>query len=160
MAQPTAQEQQMLELINRMRQAPAAELNLLINSGDAAVASALTYFNVSISILTQQWSSLLPTAPVAWSSQLSDAALGHNQQMITAGVQSHQVTGEASLGQRATNSGYTGWNTVGENIFAYANSVFYGHAGFAIDWGTGTGGIQSPAGHRNNIMSANFREVQ
>jgi hypothetical protein len=159
MAQPTAQEQQMLELINRMRQAPAAELDLLLNSGDVAVANALSFFNVSISTLTQQWASLLPTAPVAWSSQLSDAALGHNQQMIAAGVQSHQLPGEAALGLRANNAGYTGWNALGENIYAYADSVFYGHAGFAIDWGNGPGGIQSPTGHRNSIMSASFREV-
>jgi uncharacterized protein YkwD len=159
MAQPSAQEQQMLELINRMRQAPAAELSLLLNSGDAAVANALSAFNVNIGTLTQQWSSLLPTAPVAWSSQLSDAALGHNQQMIAAGVQSHQVSGEAALGQRANNAGYTGWNALSENIYAYAESVFQGHAGFAIDWGNGPGGIQSPTGHRNNIMSASFREV-
>jgi hypothetical protein len=29
MSQPTAQEQQMLELVNRLRQAPAAKLNIL-----------------------------------------------------------------------------------------------------------------------------------
>jgi hypothetical protein len=108
MAQPSAQEQQMLELINRMRLAPAAELNLLLNSGDAAVASALSFFKVNINTLTQQWANLLPTAPLAWSNQLSDAALGHNQQMIAAGVQSHQLPGEALLGQRANNAGYTG----------------------------------------------------
>jgi FG-GAP-like repeat/Cysteine-rich secretory protein family len=159
MAQPTAQEQQMLELINRMRLSPAAELDLLLNSGDAAVANALSYFNVNISTLTQQWGSLLPTAPLAWSNQLSDAALGHNQQMIMAGVQSHQLPGEAQLGQRANNASYTGWNALGENIYAYADSVFYGHAGFAIDWGNGPGGIQSPTGHRDNTMSTNFREV-
>ena len=32
-------------------------------------------------------------------------------------------------------------------------------AAFAIDWGVGPGGIQSPAGHRDNMMSADFREV-
>jgi uncharacterized protein YkwD len=161
MTQPTAQEQQMLELINRMRQAPAAELNLLINSGDANVASALSFFNVNINTLTQQWNTLSPTAPLAWSSQLSDAAIGHNQKMITANEQSHQVLSlnEPALGQRATNALYTGWSNLGENVFAYSKSVFYGHAGFAIDWGSGPGGIQAPAGHRENMMNPLYREV-
>jgi FG-GAP-like repeat/Cysteine-rich secretory protein family len=161
MPQPTAREQQMLELINRMRQAPSAELNLLINSGDSDVASALSFFNVNTSILAQQRASLSPTSPVAWSNQLSDAAIGHNQQMIAANVQSHQVTAlnELTLGQRATNSAYTGWNALGENIFAYSKSVFYGHAGFAIDWGNEPGGIQLASGHRTNMMNPIYREV-
>jgi uncharacterized protein YkwD len=161
MAQPTAQEQQMLELINRMRQAPATELNLLINSGDANVNSALSYFSVNNATLTSQWNSLVPTAPLAWSSQLSNAAIAHNQQMISANDQSHQViaSNEPDLGVRANNSGYTGWNTLAESIFGSSKSVFYGHAAFAIDWGFGPGGIQLGSGHRANIMSSAYKEV-
>jgi uncharacterized protein YkwD len=159
MAQPTAQEQQMLELINRMRQAPAAELNLLINSGDADVNNALSFFAVNNATLTSQWATLVPTAPLAWSSQLSDASLAHNQQMITANVQSHQLPGELGLGARSEAAGYTGWSGLGENIFAYSKSVFFGHAAFAIDWGNGPGGIQLNSGHRTNIMSSTYKEV-
>ena len=61
-------------------------------------------------------------------------------------------------GQRITFKGYT-WNTYGENIYAYASSVFYGHAGLNVDWGPGVGGTQSPPGHRNNIQAAAFREI-
>jgi Cysteine-rich secretory protein family len=159
MAQPTAQEQQMLELVNRMRQAPAAELNILLNSGDPNIDNALTFFNVDRNTLNQQWSQLSPTAPVAWSSELSNAALSHNQQMIAANLQSHQVPGELPFAQRNVNAGYQDFSYLGENIAAYSTSVFQGEASLALDWGNGPGGIQSPAGHRNNIMSANFREI-
>jgi FG-GAP-like repeat/Cysteine-rich secretory protein family/FG-GAP repeat len=159
MTQPTAQEQQMLELINRMRQAPAAELNLLINSGDPDINGALSFFGVNATTLAQQWATLSPTSPLAWSSQLSDASLAHNQQMIAANVQSHQVAGEPGLGARANNAGYTGWSNLGENIFAYGKSVFSTHGAFAIDWGFGPDGIQLNSGHRTNIMSSNYREV-
>jgi Cysteine-rich secretory protein family/FG-GAP-like repeat/FG-GAP repeat len=159
MAQPTAQEQQMLELINRMRQAPAAELNLLINSGDPDINGALSFFGVNTTTLAQQWAALSPTSPLAWSSQLSDASLLHNQQMIAANVQSHQVAGEPGLDGRANNAGYTGWSNLGENIFAYGKSVFSTHGAFAIDWGYGPGGIQIDSGHRTNMMSSAYREV-
>jgi Cysteine-rich secretory protein family/SdrD B-like domain len=159
MAQPTAQEQQMLELVNRMRQAPAAELNILLNSGDPNIDNALTFFNVDRNTLNQQWSQLSPTAPVAWSSELSNAALSHNQQMIAANLQSHQVPGELPFAQRNVNAGYQDFSYLGENIAAYSTSVFQGEASLAIDWGNGPDGIQSPTGHRNNIMSGNFREI-
>jgi len=44
MANPSAEEQYMLELVNRMRIDPAAEYNLLVNSDDSNVNGALTFF--------------------------------------------------------------------------------------------------------------------
>ena len=163
----------MLEMINRMRWDPAAELHILTNinpgppatwqaprSDDTHVASALTFFNVDANTLAAQWSVLTPrVAPLAWNSNLHNAAAGHNGAMIAADAQEHQLPGEPDLGMRFTNAGYTSFTAGAENIYAYADSVFYGHAGFAIDWGFGPGGIQSPAGHRNTMMNANLREV-
>jgi uncharacterized protein YkwD len=171
MANPTDREQELLELINRMRLAPAAELALLLNSADPNIASALSYFNVDQNILQTQWNQLTPAAPLAWSSQLSDAAVTHNQVMIQYDQQSHHVGVYDSLGNLTTayEPNLTGrlvavnynFTSGGENIFAYAKSVLYAEAGFAIDWGgtAATGGLQNPAGHRNNMMSSNFREV-
>jgi Ca2+-binding RTX toxin-like protein len=171
MANPTAREQEFLELINRMRMAPAAELALLLNSSDPDIQAALTYFNVNLNTLRTQWSSLTAVAPLAWSSQLDDVASAHNQKMIQYDQQSHQVgvydssgnlttAYEPNLAGRLTAGNYNFTNG-GENIYAYAKSILYADAGFAIDWGgtAATGGIQNPAGHRNNMMSSNFREV-
>jgi hypothetical protein len=57
-------------------------------------------------------------------------------------------------------AGANGWN-IGENVYAYCKSVWYGHAGFEVDWGGSalTGGMQVPPGHRQNIHSPDFREV-
>jgi Calx-beta domain/Domain of unknown function (DUF4114)/Cysteine-rich secretory protein family len=161
MPQPTAQAQEMLELVNRMRRAPAVELNLLLNSGDPKIAQALQQFGVDRTLLAQQWSGLVPVAPVAWSSELATSAAGHNQQMIVTDTQAHQLTGEAGIYDRAVNAGYVG-TRIGENIFAFSESILYGHAGFAIDWGNdpkSIGGIQNPAGHRELLLSGNYREV-
>jgi len=157
-SQPTAQEQEMLELINRMRLNPVGELDLLINSANADVNFALDYFNVDLDVLQTQWVNLQPVQPLAWSDQLQEAAQNHNQLMIQADTQSHQLPGELNLSQRIGKTGYN-WSTVGENVYTYADSVFHGHAGFAIDWGFTSTGIQASHGHRNNIMNLNFREV-
>lgn len=159
MAQPTAMEQEMLELLNRFRLNPAAELSLLLNTTDPNILNALSYFNVNITELTNQWSTLVAAQPLAWSNALNDVAKVHNDLMISYDQQSHSLPGEASLGSRITNAGYSNWTTYGENVFAYATSVFYAHAGFAIDWGNTPTGIQTPAGHRNSMMNNSFREV-
>src|SRR6266700_281358 len=71
-------EQYLLELINRMRMNPAAELPLLLNSTDPNVQNALSYFNVSTTLLQQQWVALVATAPLAWNDILGGTATAHS----------------------------------------------------------------------------------
>jgi uncharacterized protein YkwD len=156
---PSGLEQEMLELINRMRINPATELNILLNTPDTNVTAALSAYKVNLQVLAAQWTELDPVAPVAWSSSLSSVAANHSQMMINLNQQSHQLPGEADLGTRATNAGYGDYSILGENVYAYGKSVFHSHAGFAIDWGNTSTGIQNPAGHRNTIMHSDFREV-
>ena len=163
---PTPNEQYMLEILNRMRMNPAAELGLMTTSlatparsANSDVDSALRFFNVSGPTLAEQWATLTAAPPLAWNQNLYNAAEFHNGQMIAADEQSHQVDGEPDLGQRATNAGYANWTNLGESVYAYSKSVDHGHAGFAIDWGNEPTGIQDPPGHRNTMMNAAFREV-
>lgn len=163
---PTADEQYMLELLNRFRAQPQAELALLTSSlstparsGDGPTDSALRFFNTSGPTLAAQFSNLAPVPPLAWNANLIAAAEGHNNQMIAFDEQSHQLPGEPGLGDRATNAGYTNWATLGENVYAFARSVFHGHTGFVLDWGDTDTGIQQPPGHRDSMLSASYREV-
>jgi uncharacterized protein YkwD len=172
MANPTAREQELLELINRMRVAPSAELALLLASSDQAIKDALTYFKVDLATLKAQWQKLVPVAPLAWSSQLNDAAAAHDRVMIQYDQQSHHVgvsdangnlvtEYEPDLAGRLSAIGYQ-YTHGRENIYAYASSIVYAEAGFAIDWGndaTSVGGIQNPAGHRDTLMATDIREV-
>lgn len=168
---PTNDEQLWLEIINRMRTNPQGELGILVNlnptlpatwanpmSSDPGVANALSYFQVNPEMLRAQWATLHAVGPLAWNSNLNNAANGHNAQMIAYDQQSHQLPGEPDFATRFRNAGYQ-YSFAGENVFAYAESIFQGHAAFAIDWGNDTGGIQYPPGHRNNLMNPNFREV-
>ena len=96
-----------------------------------------------------QWNALTPVPALAWNTSLSDSATYHANQVILHGhdanPQLHQFVGEPDLGQRFLNAGYN-YTSGGENLYAYAYNAFHGHAGFAIDWGPDTNGIQNPPG--------------
>ena len=175
-ANPSNDEQYFLELTDRMRLNPQAELRILANinystptpswnspkSSEPNVDNALQYFGVEAATLVSQWNALTPVPALAWNSNLSDSATYHANQVILHGhdanPQLHVFPGEPDLGQRFLNAGYN-YTSGGENLYAYAYNAFHGHAGFAIDWGPDTNGIQNPPGHRNNIMNATFREA-
>src|SRR5438094_2066830 len=120
---PSAREQYLLELINRARVNPAAELPLLIHSSDPDVNTALSFFHVDLNLLMTQWSALTAEPPLAWNNDLATAALGHSQQMLAFDQQEHQLPGEPDLGTRITDAGYD-FSDAGENIFAFGTSVF------------------------------------
>jgi hypothetical protein len=152
------QEEYALELINRLRTNPQAELPLLLNSTDPDVQNALSFFHVDRTVLAQQWASLTPVQPLAWNDILAGTAVAHSQLMNQFDEQSHQLPGEPPPDQRLQNAGYA-FSSFGENVFASATNIFEDHAAFAIDWGNTSTGIQDPPGHRNNLMNPAFREV-
>jgi hypothetical protein len=163
---PSAREQESLELLNRMRLDPQAELDLLLNSNDSNVISALNFFDVDLGVLREQWESLVPAQPLAWNESLINAALYHTGQMRDADLQTHQVPAipgvrpeEPDLRDRTKNAGYTTSSALGENVFAFVKSMLHAHAAYAIDWGNGPDGIQDPPGHRITIMNPVYREV-
>jgi Domain of unknown function (DUF4114)/SdrD B-like domain len=161
MAQPTANEQELLELMNRMRLNPSAELALLLDPQDGAVQYGLEYYGIDRALLTAQWSKLKSVAPLAWSSELNVSAYGHNLATIAQKQQAHVLPGELSVQARIAKAGYQA-TLFGENVYAASQSVLFTHTGLAIDWGNGAntiGGIQTPALHRENMMSKLITEV-
>lgn len=164
---PTAAEQEMLQWVNRMRANPMAALSDLVDSfsplhsPNPDIQSAITYFKVNASVLQQEWSILTPQPPLAWNSSLADTATAHTQRMIQYQMQEHQLPGEADLLPRVQAAGYTDPTRldVAENIYAYATSVLFADAGFALDWGPTSDGMQQPRGHRNDMMSPDYREI-
>lgn len=184
---PTNEEQLMVEMVNRMRSNPQAELAKLVNinttptifwgnpkSSDSSTNNALSFFNVNATTLYNQWQLLTPAPPVAWNENLAVSSQTYSNLMITLDEQAHDLdehkfpNGDIDLIGRVEASGYTFVNRpnhddddlAGESIFAFANNVFHGHAAFAIDWGTNPpSGIQNPPGHRDLIMDARMREI-
>ncbi len=179
---PSPMEQEALEHVNRMRMDPQGELDVLFESlsplvaKDIEVNRAITHFGVSSSELQSQWALLSAVPPLAWNENLSDAAAIHNDLMAQEDMQAHQVWDdldndgvkdpnepylEDPLLDRVRGAGYDG-NLFLENVYAFAEGMLHGHAGFVIDWGDGpgtVGGIQNPPGHRDNIMSDDVKEI-
>lgn len=161
---PTSTEQYMLELLNDARMDPLGNAARYVSSyaplasPRSNIQSALRYFGVDGTQLLAAYQALAPVQPLAFSEVLAGGARAHNAAMAAGDVQSHQVAGELPFGTRLQVEGYA-YATAGENVYAYADDMLYAQAGFMVDWGSGPGGMQSPAGHRANIMSAGFREV-
>ena len=167
--EPTDEEQLFVELINRARADANAEAQRLANTTDPDVLNAINQFGVDLGLMVEQFATLTQvTQPLAINAALQQAAYLHSVDQFNSGLQSHtsssaavspNVAGE-SVGDRVSNQGYQ-FRTVRENVFAYADSVYYGHAGFQIDWGDeGTvGGMQDPPGHRQAIHNPDIREI-
>jgi uncharacterized protein YkwD len=172
-ATPTPAEQETLELINSLRTNPQGELNRLfsglspLRGRDANVDVSVRFFGTNAGILESQFASLVAVPPLAWNVELAAAAETHNNLVVERQQQEHRFPGEADLLERAITAGYTNPQLVGENIYAFSESPLFGHAGLSVDWGdndsnpaNGNGsGIQSPPGHRNNLMNPQFQEV-
>jgi hypothetical protein len=156
---PTDEEQLYLEFINRARGNPPHEGWIFATTSDPDVLGAYVYFGVDTNLMQSQFNAIAVTPPLAMNAQLLAAARLHSGHMFTNQYQGHYETnGIWSPGDRITTQGYN-WSTYGENVFSYSESVFYGHAGFEVDWGYGTGGMQDPPGHRLNTHNSAFREV-
>jgi uncharacterized protein YkwD len=145
--EPTADEQFMLELINRARANPAAEGLRLQATTDPNIVSAYQYFQVDLGKLVAEFAGYPPRPPLAFNANLITAARGHSRDMAEHDFQGHTGSSGSSFTDRIAIAGYSGWNAIAENVYAYSDSVPHGHAGFVVDWGVPS------LGHRRNIMN-------
>ncbi len=88
-----------------------------------------------------------PAPAVAWNDALTQAALGHSQDMVAHNFFSHTGSNGSTMGQRITAAGYA-WSAAGENIAAGQTSV-----NSVVD-----GWIASP-GHCANIMNPGYVHI-
>ena len=119
-------------------------------------------FSVDLNLMVTQFSTISPQAPLSMNANLLAAARLHSQDMYGHQFQGHtNFSDGGSPASRLTAQGYNATFS-GENVYAYAQSVFHGHAGFEVDWGgdpVTQGGMQTPPGHRNSIHEFVFLEV-
>jgi uncharacterized protein YkwD len=159
---PTDEEQLLLEYVNRTRANPAAEALRLNFETLPEILTAYQFFSVDLNKMVTDISALPPAPPLAFQSQLIQAARGHSAWMLANAIQSHfEILGlllTNNPGDRISAAGYN-WQTYGESIYAFAHGAEEAHAAFEVDWGFGPGGMQNPAGHRENNHDASFREA-
>lgn len=144
MAQLTAYEQYLLELVNRARSNPLAEASLFgIGLNDGLSAN-------TISESAKQ--------PLAFNFLLIDAARFHSQWMLDRDIFSHTGIDGSSPGDRMKDAGYnfTGGWTWSENI-SYWGTTGILNPNLAVD--KNHEGLFKSSGHRRNILNEDFREV-
>jgi uncharacterized protein YkwD len=145
---PTAEEQYMLEMINRARANPAADGVRLATTTDPLILSNYKYFKVDTAKVRADFATYPSRPPLAFNAKLITAARRHSNDMAQHDFQGHNGSDNSTFDQRINQAGYTGWTAGGENVSAYATSLFAGHAGFNVDWGN-----ESTYGHRHNVMN-------
>lgn len=144
MATPTANEQYMLELINRARLDPAGEADRFgigLNKG-----------------LPSKTIDSSPKQPLAWNSDLIDAARDHSAWMLKKDVFSHTGAGGSSAGDRMEDAGYTfsGSWTWSENI-SWSGTT--GSLDLTSAISQQHKGLFKSSGHRENLLSESYREI-
>ena len=159
---PTADEQALIESVNRARANPTTEGQRLAQTTDPELLGQYASWSVDKTMLQSELAAIAAAAPLAPNAALTTCARSHSQWMLTTATQEHdENASNANVGdpfQRMTAAGY-GWSTAGENIFAYGRRSSQSHAAFEVDWGSGSGGMLTGRGHRVNIHNAAFREI-
>ncbi|MFN0127678.1 MAG: CAP domain-containing protein [Verrucomicrobiales bacterium] len=169
---PTAEEQMMIEYINRSRVFPAAEAQGYRDAADPAkrppdqldwnLKDAYSSFGVNMAVAVQRMSALPVVPAVAPNAKLMAVARQHTQWMFSTKTQSHTqppaTSPSDSIVRRVSAVGYN-YAGLGENVYAYGRDLYYSHAGFEVDWGGPDNGMQSPPAHRLNNHSKDHREI-
>ncbi len=158
--EPTDDEQLYLEYINRARAAPQAEAQIHFATTDPGVLFAYGAWHVDLNLMVSQFASLTVKPPLSFDGRLITAARRHTNDMFNNNFQTHTGSDGSTAATRVTQSGYA-FSNVAENIYASSLSTYFGHAGFEVNWGNGTGGMQVPPSHRNAIHSVfqQYREI-
>lgn len=144
MAELTAHEQLLLELVNRARLDPAGEAvryGIDLNQGLAAGTITAT-----------------PKQPLASNPNMATAAQNHSQWMLDTDTFSHTGSGGSTPGTRMSAAGYsfTGSWTWGENISWRGTT---GTLNLTANIASHHEGLFKSPGHRENILGDSFREV-
>ena len=143
---PTPDQQYALELINLARTNPSAAAVKFTSNITPDVQATLDHFGVTAGGLQNELNSTQAQPPLAWSDALGSSAQSQSQYQADNGVQTHQGSGEAGLGDRVSSAGYKNVSSFGENTYAYADSTDEAMQSFLFDWGV------ADHGHFKNLL--------
>jgi hypothetical protein len=157
--EPTPEETLLVEWMNRFRANPGAEGALILASRGTMLQVP---GGIDWEMFSNELKALKAAPPMAMNLQLLECARKHSYYMIQNGMSHDEQAGKlgfvaTDFSTRISKAGYQ-WDRCAENIFRDAQSLWYSHAGFLVDWGNGPGGMQSKRSHRTNI-AGEFREV-
>ena len=145
-AEPSSQEQYLLELINRARANPAGEGAMLAGIQDPEILRYYAYYAVDTNRLRSDFASYAVQPPLALSPALMSSARTQAIDQAEHGFQGHSGTNGSTLRDRLVAVNYP-FRMAGENTFTYVSNPFFGHVGLNADWGV------PELDHRENLMN-------
>lgn len=168
---PTAGEQELLQLVNRFRTDPQGEFARLITTAsplkarDPILQVDLDFAQVNGAVLKTQLGSMRPVPPLAWNEAISSFTAAHNAKMIATKPpqQFHSdslVRRNALIAAGVNLRLAAGEKITSENVFGYGKSALHTFAAFVIDWERGgPNGMRADLGHRLAISNADFDQL-
>lgn len=153
--EPTPEETQILEYMNRFRADPSTEADLIAPPDRKDMG-------VDWKMFREEMKKLKAMPPLVFNLELLDSARKHSYYMIHNGLGHVEEAGKkgftgVSPGDRVKAAGYKGFGGA-ENAYAGSQGAWSSHWGFVVDFGEGPGGMQPERGHRRNMIGAH-REV-
>jgi hypothetical protein len=168
---PTAEEQHLLQLVNRFRTDPQGEFGRLISSPsplvarDSVLQADLDFAQVNGAALKSQLESLSAVPPVAWNDAISNFTVGHNAAMLATNppqqFHSNTLQRRQALLDAGVNLRFRQGELINsENVFGFGQSVLHTFGSFVIDWQRGgPDGMVAGAGHRAAIMNRDYEQL-
>lgn len=168
---PTADEQHLLQLVNRLRTDPTAEFGRLMVSTSPLVARDpilqvdLDFAQVNGAVLKSQLESLAAVPPLAWNEAISNFTAGHNAQMLSTNPPQQFHSNTLQRRQALLDAGVKlrfaqGELINSENVFGYGKSVMHIYGAFVVDWlKGGPDGMQPGTGHRRALMNRDYEQI-
>ncbi len=142
---PSADEQYLLELINRARANPAAEGQMLAGISDPEILRYYSHYAVDTNKLRSDFAGYQAQPPLALNAKLMASSRGQSLDQAAHGFQGHDGSNGTHFDTRITDAGYE-WSAIGENVYSYVETPFFGYVGMLTDWGV------SSLDHRANIL--------
>jgi hypothetical protein len=148
-AHPDGLEQAWLWQMNRARQGPGFEAARLRALDDPIVQLSYATFATDLDLLEAEFAALAPAPPAAFDRRLWAASRDHAQAMIDADA--GFVPGQLD---RVLPAGffYPAVDAVAGNAYGFAAGPLHGHAVWAANWGSGTGGMIDGRPNRALVM--------
>lgn len=165
---PTGDEQEMLQLINRFRTDPTGEFDRLFSSAsplkarDGSMQADLDFFKVDGNLLRSEFAALSPVMPVTWNEAITNFTANHNNNMIAQNLLFHTDTlarRAALIAAGVKLDTTSGQRINSEIVFGQIRSPIHAYAAYAVNWGTGTGGMETARSHREALINSVFEEI-
>lgn len=166
---PTGDEQEFMQLVNRFRTDPAGEYNRLIRTTtplvarDSVLQADLDFASVSGPTLRGELNALSPSPPVAWNEAIHNFNDSHNADMIARKTHFHTGTTARREALQAAGVNFrivAGEKIQSENVYGFGKSPLHIFASYVIDWNRGgPGGMHASRGHRAAIHNPDYDQA-